>query len=153
MTFRNSRPRDPYPGRHLEKSSGEVAARFSSGGCALISIQSGGRIARRLRQLVPIAALALAFCAMAMARSGPNQQSVPAHMDSAAEKPLPWPGGIIYYDVAKLTSDQQEIVQRAMKRWLETGANIRFIPRRDEIEYVYFTGNLTAGNNTSHVGF
>jgi len=119
----------------------------------LISIQSGGRIARRLRQLVPIAALALAFCAMAMAGSGPNQQSDPAHMDSAAEKPLPWPGGIIYYDVAKLTSDQQEIVQRAMKRWLETGANIRFIPRRDEIEYVYFTGNLTAGNNTSHVGF
>jgi len=74
-------------------------------------------------------------------------------MDQHSEKPEPWPHGIIPYDVSKLTEEQQALVKRAMQRWLDTGANIRFIPRTTETEYVNFTGKLDAGNNTSLVGF
>ncbi|MEI9866618.1 MAG: M12 family metallopeptidase [Limisphaerales bacterium] len=76
-----------------------------------------------------------------------------AHRDPSAEKPLPWPGGIIPYDISKLTPPQQTIALRAMQRWMETGAKIKFIPRTNQIEYVNFTGKTDAGNNTSHVGF
>jgi hypothetical protein len=70
-----------------------------------------------------------------------------------AEKPQPWPGGIVPYDTSKLTTYQRNLVARAMQRWVDTGANIQFIPRSNQVEYVYFTGNLNAGNNTSHLGF
>lgn len=40
-----------------------------------------------------------------------------------------------------------------MQRWMDTGAKIKFIPRTTEIEYVNFTGNTNAGNNTSFAGF
>ncbi len=40
-----------------------------------------------------------------------------------------------------------------MKRWEDTGANIQFVPRSNEVEYVYFTGRTNAGNNTSLVGY
>jgi hypothetical protein len=40
-----------------------------------------------------------------------------------------------------------------MQRWTNTGAKIQFVPRTTEVEYVSFTGNTNAGNNTSHVGF
>ena len=79
--------------------------------------------------------------------------SDPAHMDSEAKKPLPWPGGVIPYDLTRLTAAQQATVKRAMDRWLETGASIRFVPRTTEVEFVYFTGNTNAGNNSSRVGF
>ena len=74
-------------------------------------------------------------------------------MDSYAEKPLPWPGGIIPYDISKLTDAQQTNALRAMQRWMDTGAQITFIPRTSELEYVNFTGKIDKGNNTSHVGF
>jgi hypothetical protein len=80
-------------------------------------------------------------------------QSDPAHMDRQTEKPQPWPGGVIPYDISKLTAAQQKLAMRAMQRWLDTGANIRFVPRTTEIEYVNFTGRTDAGNNTSQVGF
>jgi len=76
-----------------------------------------------------------------------------AHIDAKAAKPLPWPGGIVPYDISKLTSAQQALALRAMQRWMDTGAQIKFVPRTNEIEYVYFTGNTNAGNNTSHDGF
>ena len=76
-----------------------------------------------------------------------------AHVDAQAKKPLPWPGGVIPYDVTRLTAAQQATVKRAMDRWLETGARLQFIPKTTEVEYVYFTGNTNAGNNSSHVGF
>lgn len=79
--------------------------------------------------------------------------SDPAHMDQHSEKPQPWPGGVIPYDISKLTEDQQAIVKRAMQRWMDTGAKLSFIPRTTEAEYVNFTGKLDAGNNTSHLGF
>ena len=79
--------------------------------------------------------------------------SDPRHMDAFSTKPEPWPGGIIPYDISKLTPEQRSIVLRGMKRWTDTGARISFIPRTTEAEYVYFTGNLTAGNNTSVVGY
>ncbi len=44
-------------------------------------------------------------------------------------------------------------VKRAMQRWTDTGAQITFIPRTNQIEYVHFTGETDAGNNTSHDGF
>jgi hypothetical protein len=40
-----------------------------------------------------------------------------------------------------------------MKRWTDTGANLTFLPRTTQIEYVNFTGQTDAGNNTSHVGY
>lgn len=79
--------------------------------------------------------------------------SDPTHMDAHSEKPAAWPGGIIPYDISKLTRDQQATVKRAMQRWLDTGANIRFVPHTTETEYVYFTGKTDAGNNTSQVGY
>ena len=79
--------------------------------------------------------------------------SAPEHMQKDSEKTLPWPGGIIPYDISKLTEPQQVLALRAMQRWMETGAKIKFIPRTDEVEYINFTGQTNAGNNTSHVGF
>ena len=80
-------------------------------------------------------------------------ESDPAHLDAKAEKPLPWPGGVIPYDLSKLTEAQRKTVQAALKRWTDTGANISFVSRTNQAEYVYFTGNTNAGNNTSHIGF
>lgn len=40
-----------------------------------------------------------------------------------------------------------------MQRWMDTGANIKFIPCTKESAFVCFTGNTNAGNNTSHVGY
>jgi hypothetical protein len=77
----------------------------------------------------------------------------PAHMQANSEKPRPWPAGIIPYDLSRLSASQQLIARRAMQRWLDTGAKIKFIPRTTEVEYVYFTGKTNAGNNTSQVGF
>ena len=79
--------------------------------------------------------------------------SDPTHMDARTKKPLPWPNGVIPYDLSHLTEGQQATVKRAMDRWLGTGARIRFIPRTTEPEYVNFTGHTNAGNNSSHVGF
>src|ERR1035438_3465837 len=79
--------------------------------------------------------------------------SDPAHMQANSEKPQPWPGGVIPYDVSKLSPAQQIVVLGAMQLWTNTGANITFIPRTTEVEYVSFTGNTNAGNNTSLVGF
>ena len=79
--------------------------------------------------------------------------SDPAHVDNAAHKPLPWPGGVIPYDISKLNTNRQALALRAMQRWMDTGANIMFVPRTVEIECVNFTGLTNAGNNTSHVGF
>jgi hypothetical protein len=82
-----------------------------------------------------------------------SADSDPAHQQVHTEKPQPWPGGVIPYDDSKLDAHQKEMVRRAMQRWLDTGANIRFVPRTNEVEYVFFTGRTDAGNNTSHVGF
>ena len=78
--------------------------------------------------------------------------SDPAHVASS-EKPQPWPNGIIPYDVQNLTDLQKTEAMRAMQRWMNTGARIKFVPRQSELEYVYFTGKTNAGNNTSHIGF
>jgi hypothetical protein len=82
-----------------------------------------------------------------------SAQSDSAHMQTNSEKPQPWPGGFIPYDISKLTPAQQAIALRAMRRWTDTGARIQFVPRTTEVEYVNFTGNTNAGNNTSLVGF
>jgi len=80
-------------------------------------------------------------------------ESDPAHQQKSSERPQPWPGGIIPYDISKLTPPQQTLALRAMQRWMDTGANIKFVPRTTEAEYVHFTGDTNAGNNTSQVGF
>jgi hypothetical protein len=82
-----------------------------------------------------------------------SADSDPAHMQANSEKPQPWPGGIIPYDISKLTTAQQTVALRAMQRWTNTGAKLQFIPRTTEVEYANFTGNTNAGNNTSLVGF
>src|SRR5665213_1519157 len=79
--------------------------------------------------------------------------SDPAHVQANSEKPQPWPGGVVPYDISKLTAAQQTIAWRAMGRWMDTGANIKFVPRTTEVEYVFFTGHINAGNNTTHDGF
>lgn len=82
-----------------------------------------------------------------------SADSDPAHRQANAEKPEPWPGGIIPYDLSRLTPEQRTIALRAMQRWKDTGARINFIPRTTEAEYLSFTGKTDAGNNTSCVGF
>jgi hypothetical protein len=90
-----------------------------------------------------LASLPLPLCA----------DSDPAHMQANSEKPQTWPGGVIPYDISKLTPAQRTIALRAMRRWMDTGAKLKFIPRAAEVEYVNFTGNTNAGNNTSYDGY
>jgi hypothetical protein len=80
-------------------------------------------------------------------------ESDPAHRETNSETPVAWPGGVIPYDISKLSERQQKLALKAMQRWMDTGANLRFVPRTNEIEYVNFTGHTKAGNNTSLVGF
>src|SRR5580658_1488058 len=96
------------------------------------------------------------FCAALLLALPPwalRADSDPAHILANSEKPQPWPGGVIPYDISKLTPAQQTLALRAMQRWMDTGANIKFVPRKAEAEYVHFTGNTNAGNNTSFDGF
>ncbi len=79
--------------------------------------------------------------------------SDPAHQQTNSKKTQPWPDGIIPYDISKLSPPQQTIALRAMQRWMDTGANIKFVSRANEVEYVNFTGKTNAGNNTSHIGY
>lgn len=76
-----------------------------------------------------------------------------AHRQAGAQTVQSWPGGVIPYDISRLATAQQTNVLKAMQRWLDTGANLKFIPRTTELEYVNFTGATNAGNNTSCVGF
>ncbi len=82
-----------------------------------------------------------------------DNESDPAHCAKDPETPLVWPGGVIPYDLSKLNESQKRHALKAMQRWMETGGNIRFISRTTEEEYVNFTGQTNAGNNTSFVGF
>lgn len=82
-----------------------------------------------------------------------SEESDPAHRRAESGKPRPWPGGVIPYDLSKLTEPQRAKVLSAMRRWEDTGAAIRFVPRTDETAYVFFTGRTDAGNNTSQVGY
>ncbi len=97
--------------------------------------------------------LALALLAQAGLAENPESTSNPAHVDAKSEKPAPWPKGIIPYDVSKLNPDQATNATLAMRLWMDTGANITFVPHTTEKEYIYFTGNTEAGNNTSFNGF
>lgn len=79
--------------------------------------------------------------------------SNPSHADVKSRKPAPWPNGIIPFDISKLSDEQAREAKQAMRLWEATGANIQFVPRTTEAEYVYFTGKTDAGNNTSLVGY
>ncbi len=79
--------------------------------------------------------------------------SDPAHMDATTARPLPWPRGIIPYDVSRLTPEQAATARAAMQLWADCGANLRFVPRTTEAEYVNFTGKTDAGNNTTFNGY
>ena len=100
-------------------------------------------------RILALGCVSMTECAPVSVRA----DSDPAHLGVNSTKPEPWPGGIIPYDISKLTPDQQNLAQRAMQRWMDTGAKIKFIPRTTEVEYVNFTGKTDAGNNTSLVGF
>ena len=91
----------------------------------------------------------LAFCGNALLFA----QSDPAHCARNVDTPLPWPSGIIPYDVSHLNSSEKGTVLIAMQRWMDTGAGIAFVPRTNQAEYVNFTGRTDAGNNTSLTGF
>lgn len=103
-----------------------------------------------LRPHHPIVLLAVVVLMTARAFSA---ESDPMHRAAPTRKPEPWPGGIIPYDISKLTEPQQTLALRAMQRWLDAGAKLSFVPRSNQVEYVCFTGNTNAGNNTSHEGF
>lgn len=83
----------------------------------------------------------------------PGPSSDPAHVDLKTEKPLPWPGGKVPVDLSQLSESQAATAREAMKLWMDTGANVQFVPRTTEVEYVYFTGRTNAGNNTSFNGY
>ena len=107
-----------------------------------------------MRMLVRFLAAGVgAVVMLALAPWPVSADSDPAHIEAKSERPQPWPGGVVPYDISRLTEAQQRIVLRAMERWTNTGAKIEFVPRTTEVEYVSFTGNTNAGNNTSHVGF
>lgn len=110
----------------------------------------GLRLGRRLPGLV--GCLILAWLAMGHC-STHGAESNPAHRCAQVETPLPWPDGIIPYDISRLNPAQQATVRRAMQRWMDTGARIAFVPRTTQAEYVNFTGRTDAGNNTSQTGF
>lgn len=82
-----------------------------------------------------------------------EEGSDPAHRREEAGKPLPWPGGVIPYDLSQLSEARRAKVLSAMRYWEATGAALRFVPRVDETAYVFFTGRTDAGNNTSQVGY
>ena len=99
---------------------------------------------------------AASFAALMLLGTGSTraaEESAAEHRNDRTTRPQPWPGGVVPYDVSKLTEDQQAIARTAMKRWEETGANLRFVPRTNETAYVHFTGRTDAGNNASHVGY
>lgn len=95
----------------------------------------------------------IAVSVLALLPLGVLADSDPAHKADYSEAPRPWPGGIIPYDISKLSPAQQTNALKAMQLWMNTGAKFRFIPRTAEAEYIDFTGNTSAGNNTSCVGF
>jgi hypothetical protein len=96
-----------------------------------------------------LAALVAVLGTFTLARA----DSDPAHVAVHSKKPLPWPDGIVPYDISKLSEGQQKTVLKAMQRWMDTGARVRFVPRSNQVEYVHFTGRTDAGNNTSTDGF
>jgi len=104
---------------------------------------------RSSQQALSFLLVVLAMCGAMTARA----DSAPEHRAANSQKPLPWPDGVIPYDISKLTDSQQALAERAMKRWMDTGARISFVPRSNQVEHVSFTGNTNAGNNTSHDGF
>ena len=106
----------------------------------------------RSRRLIQKTFLGVGMALLAGNLSG-AETSDPAHVDGQSARPLPWPNGIIPYDISNLTEAQQVIAKRGMQHWLDTGARLSFIPRTTESEYVLFTGKTNAGNNTSHVGY
>jgi hypothetical protein len=80
-------------------------------------------------------------------------ESDPTHMAAESRRPVPWPDGIIPYDISKLDLEQQITVKNAMQRWMDTGARIAFVPRKAQTACIYFTGRTDVGNNTSQTGF
>ena len=105
----------------------------------------------RSRPLPGMFALSL-ICRIGLAEFA-EESSVPAHVDAKTEKPLPWPKGIIPFDISKLSDDQAEMAKQGMHLWEATGANVKFIPHTTEKEFIYFTGKTDAGNNTTFNGF
>jgi len=102
----------------------------------------------------PLSALPWLLAAMLTLSTAPaSANSDPAHMATNSVRPVPWPGGVVPYDISKLNESQQTLVKRAMQRWLDTGAKIDFVARSNQVEYVHFTGKTDVGNNTSHLGF
>ena len=91
----------------------------------------------------------LAVAALTLARAG----SDPSHRATDCETPVPWPDGIIPYDLSKLTMEQRATVLGAMQRWMDTGARISFVPRTNQESWVSFTGKTDAGNNTTQTGY
>jgi hypothetical protein len=107
----------------------------------------------RVRSLFLWGTLVLVFRLEVGFGQAPDENSDPAHVDAKCEKPLPWPNGIIPFEVSKLSDDQALEAKRAMQLWMDTGANIKFIPRTTETAYIFFTGKTNAGNNTSFNGY
>lgn len=95
----------------------------------------------------PLTFLFLLVAASVAAGSDPAREARPS------TRPQPWPGGIVPYDISQLNESQQALAHRAMQRWMDTGANLTFVPRSNQVEYVYFTGRTDAGNNVNHNGF
>lgn len=117
--------------------------------CALALVVPTQKVHNTFRLFaIPSLSAALVLFTLSLSSVGST-----THVDSHTAKPQPWPGGVIPYDISKLTLEQQSIAKRGMQRWMDTAAQISFVPRTNQQEYVFFTGNLTNGNNTSLVGY
>lgn len=77
--------------------------------------------------------LVVAAC-FALAASAPGGFFYPG----TATNTVPWPGGVVPYEFAtNLTALQRQIYLDGLREW-ELAANVRFVPRSNETQYVLF---------------
>lgn len=76
------------------------------------------------------------------------------HVDAKTEKPAPWPNGIIPFDLSRpvAPTGHQCPVGHAPMDGHRCEPHLHFGVSTQK-EYVYFTGSLDAGNNTTFNGF
>jgi len=60
-----------------------------------------------------------------------------------------WPGGVVFYQFAPYITDEQRGLVRAAMDELESISDVTFVPRTEELHYLYI---IEDGGNWSYVG-
>lgn len=61
-----------------------------------------------------------------------------------------WPNNIVYYTIDPALSNQQRVIN-AISHW-ESNTSLRFIPRTNQTDYIYFTNGTINSSYTGHIG-